>query len=286
MDNCNKVLIFAALVVGGVVLYKTMKKRGEPYKDIFMAKGVPNDEFISRPHFEAQLAPRLDPFRNGQYDKLNGYLPNVDMQATPVNPLGNGSFPIMADKVDYAQMGTSDEIAVANADCAMAKLKKYDGMAQNSAGNGQGTSEKFSMNFSGSNGELRKSSPMNNQALEYLSPKDLLPQADMASVLSKDPSDPNVYMFDRTLFSPLKRRNLNNVDFIRGDLPIKQQKNGWFDSSANPGTDLMVGSVQSGIIGPSMEERTEMQDLVYTRYDHEYPLQSEVVSGDLENRFI
>ncbi len=285
MDNCNKVLIFAALVVGGVVLYKTMKKRGEPYKDIFMAKDVPNDEFISRPHFEAQLAPRLDPFRNGQYDKLNGYLPNVDMQATPVNPLGNGSFPIMADKVDYAKMGTSDEIAVANADCAMAKLKKYDGMAQNN-----GSSEKFSMNFSGSNGgqngELRKSSPMNNQALEYLSPKDLLPQADMASVLSKDPSDPNVYMFDRTLFSPLKRRNLNNVDFIRGDLPIARQSIGWFDSASNPGTDLMVGSVQSGIIGPSMEERTEMQDLVYTRYDHEYPLQSEVVSGDMENRFI
>lgn len=295
--SCNKVLIVAAIAVACVIIYKKVKK-SEPYQDVFMAKDIPNDEFISRPSFSAQLAPRMDPFRNGGYDKLNGYLPNVEMQATPINPLSNGSFPIDGNKVDYASLGTSSEIAQANEDCAMAKLKKFDSL-NNSNNNSNNnipqarTSEKFAMNFSGSNAPpmaamqtqgLRKTSSMGNNDLEYLSPKDLLPTPDMESVLDKDPTDANVFMYDRTLFSPLKRRNLNNVDFIRGDLPIKQVKNGWFDSTANPGTDLMIGAVN--IIAPSMEERTEMQDLVYTRYDHSYPLQADATFGDLPNRFM
>ncbi len=33
-------------------------------------------------------------------------------------------------------------------------------------------------------------------------------------------------------------------------------------------------------IGTDITQQTEMQDLVYTRFDHQYPLQANVVSGD------
>ena len=260
----NLLLGVAALVIVVLVVKKMHKK--EPYQDVFIAKDIPMDEMVMRPSYSAQLAPRMDPFRNGAYNKLNGYLPNVNEQATPVNPLGNGSFPINGNKVDYSQLGNSTEIAQAEQECASAKLKKYETVSK----------EKFSM-------EVNGSVPMNASQLEYLDPKDLLPQPDMASILTKDPTDPNVFQYDRTLFAPLKRRNLNNVDFIRGDLPIAMDKRGYFDVAAIPSVDLSIGAMN--IIAPDMQEQTMMQDLVYTRYDHEYPLQSKVVSGDLQNRF-
>lgn len=267
METSHKILLIAAVLAISYLAMKKLHKK-EPYQDIFMAKDIPNDEIIMRPSYSAQLAPRMDPFRNGAYNKLNGYLPNISEQATPVNPLGNGSFPINGSKVDYSQLGNSTEIAMAEQECASAKLKKFESI-------NKPTSEKFSMNVDGS-------SPMNSSQLEYLDPSSLLPQPDMASILTKDPTDPNVFQYDRTLFAPLKRRNLNNVDFIRGDLPIAMDKRGYFDVAANPGTDLVIGS--AAMIAPDMQEQTMMQDLVYTRYDHEYPLQSKVVSGDLQNR--
>jgi hypothetical protein len=298
MSLTNTLLLATAAAIATSLVLSSKKKgklHREPYADVFLAKDIPNDEMISRPSFEAQLAPRFDPFRNGEYNKLNGYLPDLSMQATPINALGNGSFPINSNKVDYSQMGDSGAIAEANVDCAMAKLKKYDAIAQNNSGNN--SSEKFAMNFSGSNSMnmnmngmnmnsnngLRRASPMNNSALEYLSPKDLLPVPDMASVLTKDPTEPNTFMYDRTLFAPLKRRNINPVDFIRGDLAIPLDNKGWFFSAASPGTDLMVGAMN--IIAPDIEQQTMMQDITYARYDHSYPLQANVVSGDLQNRF-
>lgn len=259
-------------------------KKAEKYRDLFIAKDIPNDEIIARPSFSAQLAPRFDPFRSGEYNKLNGYLPNIAMMASPQNPLGNGSLPINGDKVDYSAMGNSGEILRDDINCAEAKLKKYSSMAVggpggNGGGNGQGGSSREG--FSMMNGN--PSSPMTRSQLEYTDPKDLLPQPDMASVLTKDPTDPNVFNYDRTLFSKLKRRNLNNVDFIRGDIPIAMDKKGWFDVAANPGTDLAQGAMS--VISPDLSEQTMLQDLIYTRYDHQYPAQQNVVSGDLSYRF-
>ncbi len=276
-----------AVVVAAIVMKKKMK---EGYQDIFMAKDIPNDEMITRPSFSAQLAPRMDPFRNGEYNKLNGYLPNIDMQATPVNPLGNGSFPIDGNRVDYSAMGDAVKNVEVESEYANARLKKYSSIvsADQAQKSNQSKSEPFRMNYSGSDG-MNAGTPVASipltagAALTYLDPKDLLPQPDMASVLSKDPTDPNVFNYDRTLFSKLKRRNLNNVDFIRGDLPIQMNNMGWFYSPTNPSTDLMIGSMN--IIAPDITQQTEMQDLVYTRFDHQYPLQANVVSGDLQYRF-
>jgi hypothetical protein len=287
MKTCHIALIAA---IAAVAIFCCMKKKkSEPYRDLFVAKDIPNDEMIARPTFQAQLAPRIDPFRSGAYNKLNGYLPNISMMATPENPLGNGSLPINGDKVDYSKMGNSADVAIAEADCASAKLKKYDSVMSTTASNsgtGGSSREKFSMAMNGMNMKMNgnmPSSPINGSQLEYTDPKDLLPQPDMASILTKDPTDPNVFNYDRTLFSKLKRRNRNQVDFIRGDLPIFMDKKGWFDVAAVPGTDLEIGAMN--IIAPSMEEQTQLQDLVYTRYDHQYPEQAKVVSGDMEYRF-
>lgn len=75
----------------------------------------------------------------------------------------------------------------------------------------------------------------------------------------KDPTDPTNYMYDRTLFAPLKRRNGGNqTDFIRGDIYVAPNRFGWFDVPSNPGTDLNPGFFNLNY--PSYEETTEGQD--------------------------
>lgn len=80
----------------------------------------------------------------------------------------------------------------------------------------------------------------------------------------KDPTDPSNYMYDRTLFAPLKRRNGGNqTDFIRGDIYVAPNKFGWFDVPSNPGTDLNPGFFNLNY--PSYEQNVEKQDLEVKR---------------------
>jgi len=80
----------------------------------------------------------------------------------------------------------------------------------------------------------------------------------------KDPTDPSNYMYDRTLFAPLKRRNGGNqTDFIRGDIYVAPNKFGWFDVPSNPGTDLNPGFFNLNY--PSFEQSVEKQDLAIKR---------------------
>lgn len=80
----------------------------------------------------------------------------------------------------------------------------------------------------------------------------------------KDPTDPSNYMYDRTLFAPLKRRNGGNqTDFIRGDIYVAPNKFGWFDVPSNPGTDLNPGFFNLNY--PSFEQSVEKQDVEIKR---------------------
>jgi hypothetical protein len=92
----------------------------------------------------------------------------------------------------------------------------------------------------------------------------------------KDPTDPSNYMYDRTLFAPLKRRNGGNqTDFIRGDIYVAPNKFGWFDVPSNPGTDLNPGFFNLNY--PSYEENVVKEDMEVKRANKSLSL------ADLEN---
>ncbi len=98
--------------------------------------------------------------------------------------------------------------------------------------------------------------------LEYTLPKELLPTPDMRQPLLRDPSDPSNFMYDRTLFAPLKSRNRNTPDRVRGDLDIQPIKTGYFDVATVPSVDLA-----KGYFGYSNDimEYSDLQDISYER---------------------
>lgn len=92
----------------------------------------------------------------------------------------------------------------------------------------------------------------------YADPEQLLPVPDIKNCLV-DPSDPENYMYDRTLFAPLKRRNgYVQTDFIRGDLYIPSVNSGWFYAPTIPSVDLQKGALN--ILNSSIDN----QDIVYS----------------------
>lgn len=102
----------------------------------------------------------------------------------------------------------------------------------------------------------------NPDTLEYTTPQDLLPTPDMRQPLMRDPSDPSNFMYDRTLFAPLKKRNRNEADRIRGDIDIEPIKTGWFDIATIPTVDLV-----KGYFGyyTDIQQYQDLQDIAYTR---------------------
>jgi len=105
----------------------------------------------------------------------------------------------------------------------------------------------------------------NRPDLSLADPQQLLPKTDLRHAGAyKDPSDPSNYMYDRTLFAPLKRRNGNiGTDFVRGDIYIAPAKFGWFDTPSNPGTDLNPGFFNLNY--PSFQQNISEQETSFSR---------------------
>lgn len=97
--------------------------------------------------------------------------------------------------------------------------------------------------------------------LDYTTPKELLPTPDMRQTVMRDPSDPSNFMYDRTIFAPLKKRNHNEADRFRGDLDISPVKTGWFDVASQPDVDLVKGYF--GYFN-DIQQYSDLQDVAYT----------------------
>jgi hypothetical protein len=79
---------------------------------------------------------------------------------------------------------------------------------------------------------------------------------------STDPTDPKNFMFDRTVFAPLKRQYGNGVDFIRGDIDVKQEYRGWFDVRPATNKDIVTGYFDNYI---DIQQQTSIKDAQFTR---------------------
>ncbi len=93
--------------------------------------------------------------------------------------------------------------------------------------------------------------------------KDIMPTPDMRYSANLDPTDPNNFIYERTLFAPLKRRNYGDVDYFRGDLEIMPERRGWFDIRSVGDKDVVQGYFsnysdiqQSATVKDSIFERT------------------------------
>jgi hypothetical protein len=96
-----------------------------------------------------------------------------------------------------------------------------------------------------------------------------------------DPTDPNNFIYERTLFAPLKRRNYGDVDYFRGDLEIMPEKRGWFDIRSVGDKDVVQGYFsnysdiqQSATVKDSIFERTLTPEQIQIQRSSPYGINS------------
>jgi len=92
--------------------------------------------------------------------------------------------------------------------------------------------------------------------------KDILPTPDMRYASGLDPTDPNNFIYERTLFAPLKRRYGNNVDFFRGDIDVTPERRGWFDVRSVGSNDVVKGYFSNYT---DIQQQTNLRDSYFDR---------------------
>ena len=112
--------------------------------------------------------------------------------------------------------------------------------------------------------------------------KDIMPTPDMRYSANLDPTDPNNFIYERTLFAPLKRRNYGDVDYFRGDLEIMPIKRGYFDVRSVGDKDVVQGYFsnysdiqQSSTLKDSIFERTLTPEQRQVRNTSPYGINSD-----------
>jgi len=93
--------------------------------------------------------------------------------------------------------------------------------------------------------------------------KDIMPTPDMRYSANLDPTDPNNFIYERTLFAPLKRRRYGDVDFFRGDLEIEPIKRGYFDIRSVGDKDVVRGYFASGFT--DIQQAATVRDSIFER---------------------
>ncbi len=226
----QKTTIFVVLIVLLVVIIAckcSKKDSNENYSEVFLT-GDYNNYMVQRPSFKGDLSPRFDPYREGGGNIRGSYPENFDVQSVGPNPLSSGEMGA-ASELDYATLGGETQMN--------AKFEK--------------SCKKLDMSYN-----------KMTESLSYTDPSQMLPAPDLRSCF-KDPTNPENYMYDRTLFAPLKRRHAKNyVDYIRGDLYIPPNRFGWFDTPTIPHVDLVKPNIAIGqISGPDID----LEDTSYYR---------------------
>lgn len=177
-----------------------------------------------RPSFDAPIAPRFDGNRvSGNGLLSNATLPPIELQAAPLQPVGG--------PVDLTSMGSSAAPVAA----------------------GSLTNNQVSDML---NDRIGSKTP------EMQDTADLMPVPDMSYSAGVDPTDPQSFMYDRTILARLKRRYGNGVDFFRGDIDVTPEYRGWFDIQPPTDIDVVNGYFDRYI---DIQQETAIKDATFTR---------------------
>lgn len=268
----NTVLIVLLVVLVLAVIYCNCLKRKEPYANVYynanLDPSVNRQTFSSTPNNNgiAVSSQNVPGINSGNFGGVRGRVnPNFkEGFGTQDDRNMTGSIFDAPQYVNYKNVDYNSTIAQNNSFSSsgmssasgMANGGDYDTMGPDFASmanqNKMQAVAKYRSSIAGSAPDL----------MQYSTPKELLPTPDMRQPLMRDPSDPVNFMYDRTIFAPLKTRNHNTPDRIRGDIDIAPIKTGWFDVSAVPSTDLAKGYFGSY---NDIQEYQDIQDAVYSK---------------------
>jgi hypothetical protein len=90
----------------------------------------------------------------------------------------------------------------------------------------------------------------------------ILPNPDMKYATGVDPTNPENFIYNRTLFARLKRRYTNDVDYFRGDIDVTPEYRGWFDIRPPSDVDKVQGYFDRYI---DIEQETAIRDATFDR---------------------
>jgi Family of unknown function (DUF5850) len=250
-------------------LYESKKKRESYNEQVIMA----------RPNLVSTLTPRSDPYANS--GTIRGSAPSIGNTAISQYPITEDEYTLTHNELEKQYNVNETHINQKNKNAPIEYFSEK--IILSSVHNNKRMSmfnhiDPFELQSS----EFSKIADVHHSERKPVSSRpDLsyssaqLPKLGIDNKY-KDPTDPSNYMYDRTLFAPLKRRNgSNGTDYIRGDVYVAPNKFGWFDVPSNPGTDLNPGFFNLNY--PSMESSVERQDLKVERQNRGLTL------ADLEN---
>jgi len=228
--NYTKMLLIAAVVIVVVVVaYKYMNKKGST-EGFELPQNQVVESQMAQPNLAAlPVSPRSNlPGLNGQ--SLLGTPQNMDTMAAPAQPVMQAMPQAMPMPADFSTMGG----AAGSPLQALTSQQASDAIQQ----------------------KIGSAKP------DYQDPQ--LPLQDIGN-MSTDPTNPmspENFMYTRTIFSPLKRRYGNQVDFIRGDLPITPAMRGFFDIAPPRASDIVNSYFEQYV---DIEEGSALRDAQYSR---------------------
>ena len=277
-------LLVLAVVVIVVIIGIAVSWKKEGYAPLYYNKGM-DGNILSRGKFHANLDPTnpsliSDPNVYGGY--IKGISPMVgDLAATNQEARSfalNGAKPRVSlsderNLIRNGRLSAGVNDAAQYVNTRASQKESFQLINEQGQVPGQGEYEKMNTDFAAAVSEkkmqaAKKSAYMKNnqninpELLEYTVPSELLPAPDMRAPMERDPSDPANFMYDRTLFAPLKARNHNTPDRVRGDIDIAPIKTGWFDSASIPQVDLAKGYM--GYFN-DIQETMDIQDIAFSR---------------------
>lgn len=236
-DYTKWVVIILLVLLAVVIVGQCMKKKTEAYAPIPMTPSAVTPATMEtamaqttqyRP-FTANLPAPLEPrsYPGLTSNSLFGDAGAGAMSAVPPQPVMITQSPQM----DFGVMGGG---------YGGAETKPFGALTSNQVGNVLGAT-------------------INGGTPDYV--ETALPLGDIHNV-SMDPTQPENFMYTRTVFAPLKRQYGNGVDYYRGDIPITQEYRGWFDVRPATQKDVVTGYFDRYI---DIQQETAIKDAQWTR---------------------